>query len=198
MFRWKAILIFCVAVGISLVAASYRFGDSSHAIGMLNLKGGKSRHPFMLNPGHDRYTLILTGTVLPPFAGDIKVALEGSPVMNYSIYNSEPPVDLGIHARPTFKGNNLLGVQSGDKLALWVVMKPEPLLVEDIEDLFRAEPAPAANIPFDDTTLSSATGQSWQDSLKLSFYAANTGQQLLQVPVVFADFAAGGGHGSHH
>ncbi len=195
MLRWKTILIFFLAVGISCLAASYRFGDSAHAIGMLSAKGGKARHPFMIKSGKAGYTLIMTGVVLPPYHGDVRIALEGSPAMDYSIYDSEPVINLGIHRRPGLDGNILHGVQSGDRLALWVVMKPQsatPLEGSPGKSPDVIEPAMATAQPHDDEP-------SAQQPLKLSFYAVNSGQKLLQIPVVFADLQEkGGAHGSHH
>ena len=195
MLRWKTILIFILAVGISCFAAAYRFGDSAHAIGMLSADGGKARHPFKIKSGKNGYTLIMTGIVLPPYQGDVRIALEGTPVMNYRIYDSKPVIDLGIHRRPELDGNILHDVQSRDRLALWLVMKPPSAY--DLE-------APSGE-PSDTGMLSSepaqpdGDGPTGQQPLKLSFYAANSGQKLLQIPVVFADLQQeGGAHGSHH
>lgn len=122
--RWKSISALLLAILLSAGAASYQFGDSAHAIGLINKKGGKARHGFLLKPGQDRYTLIATATVLPPVHGDIRVTLQGKPAMDYAIYDSRPPIDLNIHRRPLFSENVLLGVEPRDRLALWVVMRP--------------------------------------------------------------------------
>ena len=185
---WKIILICIVAAGVSLFAANFRFGDSAHAIGMLNNKGGKARHPFMVKSGQDRYFLIMTGVVLPPIKGDVRVVLEGEPAMDYTLYNSEPIVDLGIHRRPVFKDDVMMGVQPRDTLALWVDMKPlsdERLFNDDpIEDLVGK---------------SSADGPNGHLPLSLSFYATETGAQLLSIPVAYSDLIPGGGsNGAHH
>jgi len=191
MFRWKTIVVFVLAVAISAIAANYRFGDSAHAIGMLSIKGGKARHPFMITSGKDGYTLIMTGVVLPPYQGDVKVVLEGSPAMNYAIYDSEPVIDLGIHRKPKLEGSILRGVQSRDKLALWVVMSPQS--EQDLEALFDESPES------DDEGLMSDIGPAGHEPLKLGFYAADSGQKLLNIPILFADLQPeGGSHGSHH
>jgi hypothetical protein len=196
MFKWKTIIIFALAVGVSCGAASYRFGDSAHAIGMLSNKGGKARHGFMIKSGKEGYTLVMTGVVLPPYKGDVNIALEGSPAMRYSIYDSKPIVDLGIHRRPKLEGSLLSGVESGDKLALWVVMTPES--DQDLEGLFE-ENAAAAPDPSTASELLSDANHEGDLPLKLSFYAADSGKSLLQIPVVFADLQAdGGSNGAHH
>lgn len=184
----KFLLVFILAAAVSLVAASYRFGDSAHAIGMLNKDGGKARHPFMIKSGKDRYYLIMTGVVLPPLKGDIRVALEGEPAMNYAIYNSEPVVDLGIHRRPAFDADLLTGVQGRDTLALWVEMQPQ-----SYEYLFGGEPE------MNTLGKSSTDGPNGEGPLNLSFYADDNGNMLLSIPVVFADLQVGGGsNGAHH
>ena len=188
MKRWKIVLICSLAAGFSLFAAHYRFGDSAHAIGMLNNKGGQARHPFMITSGQDRYFLIMTGVVLPPLQGDVRVALEGEPAMNYTIYNSEPVVDLGIHRRPGFDGEILTGVKSRDTLALWVEMEPQ-----SYEYLFDGESEMST------LAKSSTVGPNGAGPLSLNFYASDNGNELLRIPVVFADLQVGGGsHGAHH
>ena len=113
--------------------------------------------------------------------------------MKYSIYDSKPIVDLGIHRRPKLEGGTLSGVESGDKLALWVVMSPES--DQDLEALFDDEIETATS----DVKLQSDTDQSNDQPLKLSFYSADSGKSLLQIPVVFADLQAdGGSNGAHH
>jgi hypothetical protein len=81
MVPWKTLVVFTLAVALFGLAANYRFGDSSHAIGTLSLKGGKARHPFLIDAGKDRYTLIMTGVVLPPYQGTVRIALEGTPAV---------------------------------------------------------------------------------------------------------------------
>lgn len=195
MLRWKTILIFITAVGISCFAAAYRFGDSAHAIGMLSSDGGKARHPFVLKSGKDGYTLIMTGVVLPPYRGDVRIALEGTPAMDYSIYDSEPVINLGIHRRPELDGHILHGVKSGDRLALWVVMKPKPTVNLEAP---AGEATDAIQSSMEAARPGNA-GTSGQQPLKLNFYAVNTEQKLLQIPVVFADLQQNGGaHGPQH
>ncbi|PLY02052.1 MAG: hypothetical protein C0623_04480 [Desulfuromonas sp.] len=188
MHRLKIALICILTAGISLFAASYRFGDSAHAIGMLNMKGGKVRHPFMLKSGRDDYTLIMTGIVLPPVQGDVRVALEGQPAMRYSIYNSEPIVKLDIHRQPGFNGEILNDVRGRDRLALWVVMQPQ---TEDslLRDEVTGKPGKK----------SSGEGPHGERPLSLNFYADDSGNKLLGIPVVFADLhSEGGSHGTRH
>ena len=186
--KLKMTLICILTAGISLFAASYRFGDSAHAIGMLNIKGGKVRHPFQLKSGQERYTLIMTGVVLPPVQGELRVALEGQPAMSYVLYNSEPLVKLGIHRQPDFDKNLLSGVQSGDRLGLWVVMHPQ-----SYDYLFTETSAE------DPAEMSSEAGLEKEAPLSLNFYAAASGKKLLGIPVVFTDLEPeGGSHGAHH
>ncbi len=187
MKKLKILMVFVLAAAVSLVAASYRFGDSAHAIGMLNKDGGKVRHPFLLKSGEDRYFLIMTGVVLPPLKGEMRVALEGTPAMNYAIYDTEPVVNLGIHRRPMLDVDLLTGVQSRDTLALWVEMQPQ-----SYEFLFSDEPEIGS------FGKSSVVGPNGDRPLSLSFYANDSGAQLLSIPVVFADLQTGGGsHGAH-
>lgn len=56
---------------------------------------GRARHPVHLPGGRDRYTLVVTGTILPPYRGDARVVVEGNPALSYDAYGSDPIVDLG-------------------------------------------------------------------------------------------------------
>lgn len=121
----KTLLAFAVSATICTLAASYRFYDSAHTIGTIKADGGKARHPIFLDKGRDSYTLIATATVIPPYRGDVRVAVEGEPAMTYEIYNNDPVIDLNPYHKPGFKDTTLYNLQPKDKVALWVVMKPK-------------------------------------------------------------------------
>lgn len=123
----KKIMFFSLAVAVSLVASYYRFGDSGHSIGVISAKGGKANHPTSFKSGSDLYTLISTATVIAPFRGDARVVLEGSPAIDHDIHLTAPVIDLGLHNLPEFRDNTLYGLEPGDRIALWVVMRP-PIL----------------------------------------------------------------------
>lgn len=124
--RIGSIVAFSLAVLLSLAGAQYRWGDSSHAMGLLTMNGGKVRHPSVLKSGWDRYAQITTATVLPPYRGDVSVHLEGEPALDYDIRFAGPVVDLGLRRRPEFKDGVLYGVKPLDRLALWVLMRSVP------------------------------------------------------------------------
>jgi hypothetical protein len=120
----KRTLVFLFVAVLSVVAAWYRPGDSAHAMGMVSIKGGRAHHPVYLPSGKDRYTLVLTGTVLPPYQGDARVVVEGQPALPYSVYGSDPIVDLGLRHRPYFDDQTLTGLQPRDRFTVWVVIRP--------------------------------------------------------------------------
>jgi hypothetical protein len=121
----KSVLVCTAAVAISLVAATYRFRDSGHAVGMLGIQGGKARHAVQLDPGKGRYVLVVTGVVQPPYRGNARVELEGTPEMDYELHLSRPVVDLGLHRAPRLSGGVLEDLRPKDKFALWVIMRPK-------------------------------------------------------------------------
>jgi YHS domain-containing protein len=123
----KKIMFFSLAVAVSLIAAHYRFGDSGHSIGVISAKGGEANHPTSFKSGADLYTLISTATVIPPYRGDARVVLEGSPAIDHEIHFTAPVIDLGFHNLPEFRDNTLYGIEPGDRIALWVVMRPPVL-----------------------------------------------------------------------
>ena len=124
----KKILVFMFAAVLSVTAAWYRPGDSAHAMGMVSVKGGRAHHPVHLPSGQDRYTLVVTGTILPPYQGDARVVVEGEPALPFSVYGSDPIIDLGLRRRPYFDDQTLTGLQPKDRFTLWVVLRPpEPM-----------------------------------------------------------------------
>ena len=123
----KPTLVFLLAAALSVTAAWYRPGDSGHAMGLISVEGGRAPHPVRLPSGKDRYTLVVTGTVLPPYQGDARVVLEGEPALSYSVHGSNPIVDLGLRRRPYFAESTLTGLRPRDRFTLWVVMRgPAP------------------------------------------------------------------------
>ena len=120
----KSIITFLAAVLISTVAATHRWGDSAHSIGLVTKEGGKVRHPVRFTAGAGRRMLIATATVIPPYRGDARITVEGDPPMDYQIAFSEPIIDLGIRSLPKFRENTLYGLEPKDRLAIWVKMYP--------------------------------------------------------------------------
>ena len=120
----KKILIFLTAVGISLAAAVHRWDDSGHAIGLIKAKGGEARHPVSLASGNDRYMLIATATVIPPYSGSARVELKGASKIPYTIELARPVVDLGVRRLPRFSDGVLHDLRPRDRVALWVKMHP--------------------------------------------------------------------------
>jgi hypothetical protein len=113
-----------VAVAIlSVVAAAHRFEDSAHAIGMISKSGGRARHPIQVAAGLDRYTFIVTATVIPPYRGDVAVTVDGPGRPEVDVAFTEPVIDLGLRRRPGFRDGVLTGLEPKDRIALWVVLK---------------------------------------------------------------------------
>ena len=147
----KRILTFLCAAALLTAAAWYQHGDSAHAMGMVSIDGGRARHPVHLPSGKDRYTLVVTGTVLPPYRGDARVRVEGEPALSYSVYGSDPIVDLGLRHRPYFEESTLTGLQPRDRFTLWVVMRfpagPAPTGRYDVTFRDTATDRPVLQIP---------------------------------------------------
>ena len=135
----KKVSIFVAAAALSLLAAPYRFGDSAHAMGLISADGGRARHPVRLTSGRERYTVIITATVLPPWSGDVRVAVEGDPPPTFTVRLSEPVVDLGLRLRPTFDHGVIRGLRPGDRPALWLVI--EPTFIDPVCGWRMADPA---------------------------------------------------------
>lgn len=162
--RLRNIVVFVFAVAVSLFAASHRWGDSAHAIGVISTRGGKVKHPVILESGKGRYVVLVTARVMPPYAGDVRVVLEGKPEVEHEFFVSEPAVDLRLSQRPVFRNGTLHGLRPKDRLALWVIMKP-PV---NVSQLGPERP---------DRVAASAT-------YALCFYDTRTGDSVLRAPVI--------------
>jgi hypothetical protein len=195
--RAKLIAVFFISVAISTLAATYRFLDSAHVMGTIRKGGGTARHPALLEKGKDAYTLIATAAVIPPYRGDIRVAVEGEPRFSWEIYETRPAVALNIHHRPDYRDNTFYNLRPKDRLAVWVRMRP----VGTVKAV--TAKATAANTSERHRNGGSEDGDAHMDSetddcesmahrgyrrtngLSLTFRDASTGEKLLGIPIIF-------------
>lgn len=194
----KNLFFFVLAVLIGCLMAIHRWGDSGHAIGMISLNGGKSRHPAMMESGRDHYSQITTVTVLPTFSGDVEVLIEGNPPLNYDLHLSGPVIDLRIHHLPELKGNIVYNLKAGDRLAIWTIIKG---VRDNDSGYIKKEPPEFVNLA---SGLGDAFGcfKKYLNRLRrgagrfspdysingrymLAFYDTSTGQSVLKIPLIF-------------
>ncbi len=119
----KRALVFVAAAALFTAAAAFRFGDSAHAMGIVSVSGGHARHPAVLAPGRTRYVVIATATVVPPYSGDVAIAVEGATDVRWTVHLTGPVVALGRVRRPRLIDRTLLDVRPRDRLALWFVLE---------------------------------------------------------------------------
>ena len=146
----KKLLVFIFAATLSVGAAWYRHGDSAHAMGMVSIKGGRANHPVHFPTGKDRYTLVITGTIIPPYQGNVRVTVDGGSPIETIVRGSDPIIDLGLRHRPSFEDQTLTGLEPRDRFTLWVVMKPPgpmPAGKRDITFTDTASNKPVLTIP---------------------------------------------------
>lgn len=195
----KKTLVFLLALGISLLGAVFQWGDSAHSIGVVSADGGRARHPVVLPSGRDRYMLIATATVVPPYRGDVRLALEGMPALDCRISSSAPIVDLGLRSWPRLNGDLISGLKPRDRLALWVEMRPPRLdpvcgmvlqpgttfCSQTCRDLFQRSPEQYRG------------RDHVRGTYNLSFNDVKTGRPVLQVPIEFRGEGERGDAGGH-
>jgi YHS domain-containing protein len=201
----KRLLVFVFALALSVAAAWYRPGDSAHAMGLVSVKGGQARHPVHLPGGRDRYTLVVTGTVLPPYQGDARVVVEGEPGLSYDVYGSDPVVDLGLRRRPGFDDQTLIGLRPKDRFTLWVVMRPsevDPVCGRPKQAGFLAFEHDGRNVwlcsqscldEFSRDPDRFRAGPGLAGTYAVTFHDTATDRTVLEIPVIF-----GGTEGQHH
>jgi len=206
----KNIIFFVLAVGISLLGSTWRWGDSAHSIGLVKASGGEARHPSFLESGKDGYTLIATATVIPPYRGDARVALEGEPKMEYKLYASGPIINLGVRHWPVFKDDTFYNLNPRDRIALWVVMKP-PVIDPVCGMAYQSGFSKYAYKGKDYFFCSEGCMNSFRtapekykdlDSVRgkynLVFYDTKTEKSVLRVPVIFKGKGDMKDAGEHH
>jgi hypothetical protein len=162
----RTFLVFGVAAALAMAAAGFRFGDSSHAIGMVSEGGGRANHPFHLSPGFSRYTLVATARVLPPYHGDARINVEGCEPWGWSVYDSRPVVRLPLLHKPEMQDLVFRDLRPKDKLAFWVVLEEG-----EAEEL----PGPECSLHMTDLT---------------------TGSTVLRIPVSFEHEQEENDHGA--
>jgi len=206
----KSIVFFILALALSSLAATYRWGDSGHSIGLIKAAGGGARHPAILASGEEEYTLIATATVIPPYRGDARVILEGKPPIEHRIHLSGPVVDLGIRRNPELRDNVLYGLQPRDRIALWVVMKPpaiDPVCGMAYEkgflkisyggkDYFFCSEACAEAFNMSPGKYKNHNGV--KGRYNLAFYDTKTNRPVLGVPIIFKGKEEKEDAGGHH
>lgn len=194
----KKLLVFLGAVGISLVGAMHRWDDSAHAIGLIKADGGSVRHRVTLPGGEDRYVLIATATVLPPYRGDARVELRGEPEIPVEMEAAGPVIDLGLRHAPRFRDNTFSGLEPGDRVALWVKMMPpraDPVCGMACQEGFARVEREGKSYCFCSDGCSRAFANDpgmYRDrdfvrgSYRLTFTDTTSGRQVLEVPITFA------------
>lgn len=195
--KTKIIIFFILAFAVSFLAASWKWGDSAHSIGLIKASGGKARHPAFLDGGEKGYMLITTATVIAPYRGNARVVLEGRPRLEHEIFFSGPVVDLGMRRNPEFRGNVLYNLEPKDSIALWVRMKPpvvDPVCGMAYEEGFKRIAYQGKPYVFcaegcaemflrDPEKYGKNAGI--RGKYRLAFYDTKTGRLVLDVPIVF-------------
>jgi len=207
----RKIGFFLLAVMISVAAALIRPGDAAHSIGMIKADGGKVRHASSFPGGKDRYMLISTATVIPPYRGDVRVVLEGRPEMDYRLSFSAPVIDFGIRRLPRFQDGIIHDLRPMDRVALWLEMHPprvDPVCGMAHEEGFIRHEHEGREYAFcGEMCLREFKQNPGQyegaDSLSgtyhLTYYDTKTEKPVMSVPINFmgkGEMPDGGGH--HH
>lgn len=192
------------AVVLATVAAAWRWPDSAHAMGTVRRGGGAVRHAAVLQPGPDRYQIVLTAPVVGPWRGDARISLEGGEgPLPFDVSLSRPPVDLGFHHWPRLDGKVLRDLAPGDRLALWVSFEAatrDPVCGMTcapgwLEAGGRCFCSTACRDAYVADPTRYRPGPSGRPT-RLVLRDDRDGAELLSLPITLG--GKGGGHGAHH
>lgn len=124
----KTIIVAVLGLAVAVAFASFQSRDSVHAMGLMNMGGGKVGHPVNLKLGENRYTVAASLTWLNKKPADLKAALlgavEGEPVPAHRFMSWYPPaVDLGLnHWNGVDREGVIHGMAPFARTNLYVVM----------------------------------------------------------------------------
>ena len=136
----RGVLSFLAAVVVFTPLAVWRAGDLRHTVVTVTERGGRVRHGAQLEFGRDRYTVLVTGRNRLKETADLRVAVEGEPAIPFEVHSNYPPtIDLDVHEWPEFEDGTLRHCHPGEKLGLWVVLKPEKAVLAEGEILAPVE-----------------------------------------------------------
>jgi len=209
--NFKNVMFLVAAIALSLFAAAYRWGDSAHSMGLITVRGGKARHPAVFDGGKDRYTMITTATVIPPYKGDVRVSLNGKPELEYRLSASAPLINLNVRRLPEFRDNIFYGLFPKDRIALWLTIKApalDPVCGMVYQQNFAARTHEGKEYYFCSKTCENIflkepgkfeDADGINGKYLLSFSDLKTGNPVLNIPVIFKgkgdkNHARGGHH----
>jgi YHS domain-containing protein len=200
---WAGWFWLATSLTVSTAAAVWRWPDSAHAIASLRQGGGTARHPVVLAAGPERYMVVVTAPVSPPWHGDARLAIEGEPPLEFEAQLSRPVVNLGLRHLPTMEGRVVRGLEPGDRIALWVNLAAPELdpvcgmrcteAIRDAGHCFCSTECHATYLRNPDRyTRGGYRGQ----PLRLTMRDDRTGQLVMTVPISLG--GGKGSHGAHH
>lgn len=156
----KAFIIIITVVAtitICTVAAMYTPPGFGHSVTMVTKDGGISRHPVLLGYNLNKYVILVTGTIIPPYRGGFRIALEGEPEINTRIYSAfPPPFYLGLNHFHDFSNSTVTNISPRDKFTLAVCLEPENRINNE-------------------------------SCYELKFYDLKSDKQVLSVPITFME-----------
>jgi len=124
----KSVIIIITGVAtiaICTIAAMYTPPGFGHSVTMVTRDGGISRHPVLLGLNMEKYVILVTGTVIPPYRGGFRIVLEGDPKIEHKIYSSYPPkLHLGMNHFHDFGNDTITNISPLDKFTLAVSIEP--------------------------------------------------------------------------
>jgi hypothetical protein len=151
------IITVVVTVAICTVAAMYTPPGFGHSVTMVTRDGGISRHPVLLGFDINKYVILVTGTIIPPYRGGFRIVLEGEPEIPHRIYSAfPPPLYLGMNHFHNFINNTVTDISQGDKFTLAVCLEPGQRIKSE-------------------------------SSYELKFYDLKSEKQVLSVPITFME-----------
>ncbi len=149
------IITIVATIAICTAAAMYTPPGFGHSVTMVTKDGGISRHPVLLGLNNERYVILVTGTVIPPYRGGFRIVLEGEPKISHKIYSGfPPPFYLGMNHFHGFRNDTVTNIFPRDKFTLAVYIEPEPRIEKESNYL-------------------------------LKFYDLKSDKQVLSVPITF-------------
>lgn len=183
----RRLVVILLLILVLTAAAGYSLIGVEHIRARLGGPQQSSSEPAHLVPGKGLYTLLLSARILPGAAGSLRIALEGAPGMNYSLFDLTGLLKPAQHDGPVLHQNRLALPGTAARLELGIVLQPKPPAPVDAR--LSAELPACCRGAGQLGHSSLASVADYDRPLQIRFYDDISGKLVLKIPVLLGDQA---------
>jgi len=184
----RSLLILILLLTLALGAGTVLVG-TAQVDTLLGKTARVQKDAVRLDPGKGIYTLLFRVRTATDLHGVLRIALEGAPGVNYTLFNLSTLLHPGNGNHPQLQEDLLLLPGHGDHFELGILLQPKPAAPVDVRlNPFLPDCCKGAG-QLANSSLSSVADL--DRPLQLNFYDSDSGRLLLEIPIRFGDQATG-------